>query len=161
MLDTLRQLSRRVRQHHAIEHATIHLLSERFNHRRFSGYSDPFGFTLHGAVTEPALRRAVSDALLRLQAGESELARHPNCGTNLVTTATLVTLAALLPGRRRNSLERFAMSLVLVMPALLLGGRLGMRLQGYTTLAEVNDRWLVDLYPVQLGNLQLYRVVFE
>ncbi len=161
MLDALRQLSRRVRQHHAIEHATIYILSERFSHRRFSGYSDPFGFTIYGEVDEQALRRAVNDALLRLQAGESDLARHPNCGTNIVTTAVLVTLAALLPGRRHNPFERFAMSLVLVMPALLFGGRLGMQLQHYTTLAEVNDRWLVELYPVQMGNLRLYRVVFE
>lgn len=161
MFAALQQLSRRVRQHHAIEHATIHLLSERFSHQRFTGYSDPFGFTIHGDVDEFALRRTVSDALLRLQTGESELARHPNCGTNIVTTAVLVTLAALLPGRRRNALEHFAMSLVLVMPAMLLGGRLGMRLQRYTTLAEVNDRWLVDVYPFTIGKVRLLRVIFE
>lgn len=161
MFAALQQLSRRVRQHHAIEHATIHLLSERFSHQRFTGYSDPFGFTIHGDVDEFALRRTVSDALLRLQTGEGELARHPNCGTNIVTTAVLVTLAALLPGRRRNPLEHFAMSLVLVMPAMLLGGRLGMRLQRYTTLAEVNDRWLVDVYPFTIGKVRLLRVIFE
>src|SRR4051812_5842427 len=93
-MSNISMLLLRTRQHHAIEHATIHMLAERFPRQPFSGISDPLGFTLYGNVSEESARRAVGDALLRLQAGQSELAIHPNCGTNLATTGLLVTLIA-------------------------------------------------------------------
>ena len=92
---------RRTRQHHAIEHATIHLLTARFPGQRFSGLSDAFGFTIYADVDEMDLRRAVDDAILRMRAGEAGLAIHPNCGTNLATSALLATGAALIGSRRR------------------------------------------------------------
>ncbi len=70
MIDQLTDLVQRTRQHHGIEHATIHILTARHPGKRFSGLSDPLGFTILGDVGEPDLRRAVGDALLRLQAGE-------------------------------------------------------------------------------------------
>ena len=42
-----------------------------------------------GDLSPENIRRAVADAMLRLQAGESNLAIHPNCGTNLATTSIL------------------------------------------------------------------------
>jgi hypothetical protein len=158
----LTDLIRRTRQHHAIEHATIHLLAARIPAQRFSGYSDPLGFTIYGEVEEEELRRVVSDALLRLQAGEDQLAIHPNCGTNLATSAVLVTLAGVITGSGRRSFwERFATALVFVLPALVLARPLGAHLQRYTTLAEVADRWLAEIRPVQVGNARAYRVLFE
>jgi hypothetical protein len=100
MLATLSALIRNTRQHHAIEHAALHLLSTRVSGRRMAGVSDPFGFTIVGAPDAEIVRRAVSDAMLRLQAGDRHLAIHPNCGTNLATTALLVTVAALVGGQR-------------------------------------------------------------
>src|SRR5689334_5185254 len=91
----LKEGAKRVRQHHAIEHATLHILSERFPQSTFAGYSDPLGFLIFGPVDSYGLRRAVGDAMLRLQAGESQLAIHANCGTMFATTAMLTALAAL------------------------------------------------------------------
>lgn len=162
MFTTLTDLVRRTRQHHAIEHATIHLLTERVPQQRFSGYSDPAGFTLYGATPEAVVRQAVADALVRLQAGESSLALHPNCGTNLAVTALLVTLATLIGGSgRRPWLDRFVTALLCVLPALVLARPLGYRAQGYTTLADVADRWVSEIRPVQIAGKQAYRVLFE
>jgi len=162
MLTLLSDLVRRTRQHHAIEHATIHMLSARYPRRRFSGYSDPMGFTIYGEVDEIYLRRAVGDALLRLQAGERGLAIHPNCGTNLVVTALLVTLASLSAGQaRRSILERFALTLLFTIPALVFSRPLGYRAQSYTTLSDVGDRWVAEIRPIQIGQFQAYRVLFE
>lgn len=162
MIKILTDLVRRTRQHHALEHATIHLLTQRVPHQQFSGYSDPLGFTLYGTVAEEILRRAVGDALVRLQAGEKELALHPNCGTNLSATALLVTLAALIGGRgKRPFFDRFATTLFFVLPMLLLARPLGYHLQGYTTLADVADRWLLEIRPVQVAGKRAYRVLFE
>ena len=86
----------RIRRNHGLEHATIHVLSE--GHKRFSaqGNSDHRGFHLniYGDVTEEEVAAAVAEAHRRLRAGERQLAVHPNCGTVLVTTAVLATLAA-------------------------------------------------------------------
>lgn len=162
MVEELIHLLYRTRQHHAIEHATLHvLLSKRADQKVLSGYSDPFGFTIFGATDEESVRRGVGDALMRLQAGEKRLAIHPNCGTNFVTTALLVTLTALATTRRPNRFERFALTLIWVLPMLVAGKALGMRLQQYTTCAEVSDRWVTEVVPVTIGTMRAYRVLFE
>jgi hypothetical protein len=65
-----------------IEHATLTLLAERYPGRRLAGYSDPAGFSSLTDLPQPAVRRALTDALARLRAGEARLAVHPFCGTN-------------------------------------------------------------------------------
>jgi hypothetical protein len=162
MITALHTTIRRTRQHHAIEHATLTILAQRFPGRRMLGYSDPLGITLLADIPEEAVRRALSDAMLRLQAGEAHLAIHPNCGTNLLATAILVTLAAMLGGasQRKGGLNHFTRALIFVLPTLVIGPSLGLRLQRYTTLAEISDRWLKELYPLELGGLRGYRINF-
>ncbi len=87
---------RRIRQNHALEHATITILSERVPNLSVSARSSSDGFIVFGDVDLGELRRASDDALRRLQAGEAELAIHPNCGTNLAVGVSLVTLGTLL-----------------------------------------------------------------
>ncbi|MBK8046544.1 MAG: hypothetical protein IPK16_05080 [Anaerolineales bacterium] len=159
MIVNVQDAIRRTRQHHALEHATLHILAGRFPGRRMAGYSDPGGFTLFGNLTEDAVRRGVSDALLRLQAGESGLAIHANCGTNLAVTGVLATLAVLLgsAGRQRDPLGRFTGGLLFVLPALVVSQPLGLRLQQYTTLASVSDRWVKGIRPITLAGIGLSR----
>jgi len=162
MLTLLSALLRRTRQHHALEHATIHLLAASNPNVSLAGWSDPLGFTLFGDVETEDVWRAVRQALLRLQAGEAALARHPNCGTNLATTVVLVTAAALLGsrGKQRPLSSRITTTGFLVMAALFVSAPLGMHLQGYTTLADVSDCWLwnVEMLPAPRG--QVHRVTF-
>jgi hypothetical protein len=162
LLTLLRDGIRRTRQHHAIEHATLHLLAERFPQRTFAGYSDPLGFIVYGQVDSYGLRRAVADAMLRLQAGESHLAIHPNCGTMLASTGLLVAIAALIGGAgQRTVMGRFTGMLMWVVGALLVSKPLGLRLQRYTTLADIADRWLVEVRPLSTGKIPVQRVIFE
>src|SRR5260370_7187649 len=74
---------RRVRQNHALEHATITILSNTVPDLRVSARSTSRGFTVFGDVDLGQLRRALDEALRRLQAGQAERAIHPNCGTTL------------------------------------------------------------------------------
>lgn len=88
-----------VRQVHALEHATVWILGgtpKQTPYRtvtqdddRFGGRSTAAGFYLFGDVTTAALHHAVHKALHRLVTGESHLAVHPRCGTNLAVTLTL------------------------------------------------------------------------
>lgn len=162
MLTSLTHILRHTRQHHALEHATIHLLAASHPYVSLAGWSDPLGFTLFGDVATEDVWQAVRQALLRLQAGEAALARHPNCGTNLATTVVLVTAAALLGngGKQRSLSSRITTTGLLVMAALFVSNPLGMRLQGFTTLADVSDRWLVNVEKVSTPRGQIHRVTF-
>jgi hypothetical protein len=165
MLTTVTDAVRRIRQHHAIEHATLHLLANRLPGRRMAGYSDAGGFTIFGDLPLEQVRRAAADALLHLQAGERGLAIHPNCGTNLAVTGVLATAAALFGSQlaRKDSVPggRFATALLLVVPALIVAQPLGLRLQQYTTLASVGDRWIKSIRPLDLGGMPAFRVSFD
>lgn len=92
----LAQTLSRIQRNHGLEHATIHILSEK--HKNFSaqGNSDHRGFNLnvYGNIPEEAVHEAVLEAHRRMNDGEHQLSVHPNCGTVLLTTATMATLAA-------------------------------------------------------------------
>ena len=51
------------------------------------GISDAGGFWIYGEVATETLLLAAQEALKRLADGESALAVHPNCGTNLAVGA--------------------------------------------------------------------------
>jgi hypothetical protein len=73
----------KIRQVHALEHATLTILGASDPKQRFGGFSTDRGFFVYGAVEAGELLRAAHSALVRLNHGEPELAIHPQCGTNL------------------------------------------------------------------------------
>ena len=79
-----------LRQVHALEHATVWVLSQssgtataRADNDLLGGMSTDQGFYLYGRVNIAQLRQAVGEALQRIASGEWDLAVHPRCGTNL------------------------------------------------------------------------------
>ena len=88
--------TRRVRQNHALEHATFTVLARMVPNLNASARSSGNGFIIFGDVDLGVLRNALDEALARLLAGEAELAIHPNCGTNLAVGISLVTIGTLL-----------------------------------------------------------------
>ena len=129
----------RIRRNHALEHATIHVLSGRFPNKSFIGRSDPKGFFLYGDITRDEVRTAVDEALARLRRGDSHLAIHPNCGTNLVTSGLLAGSASFFAligiGNKnwRQRLERFPMAITFTMIALIIAQPLGKAVQKHIT----------------------------
>lgn len=96
-----------------------------------------------GALDPARVSVAAEEALERLQAGEAELAIHPNCGTNvavgLLFTALSWLLAVLLP-RPRARLSWAAMGVV---SAALLARPLGMVVQRHvTTLPDLRGVYI-------------------
>ena len=153
----------RVRRNHALEHATINVLTER--HKGFSaqGNSTPWGFHLniYGQVDEDKIAAAVEEAYTRLKAGEKKLALHPTCGTVLLTTATMATLAAQatfsLERRRQNQpfynlailLGALPVAILAVFVALIASRPLGMTLQArYTVDPELGDLRVTSIREV-------------
>jgi hypothetical protein len=136
-----------VRQVHALEHATIWLLSDgttanpasQHEQREVSlgGMSTEQGFYIYGAVTSMKLRQAVHSALLRLITGDWDLAVHPRCGTNLSVGMVIATGLALgvpwvLP---RNPLEQLLGIGLAATAAIHLAPELGSLAQRYLTTA--------------------------
>jgi DNA polymerase-3 subunit delta len=90
----------RVRRNHGLEHATLHILSQHSPKRPLAGHSDTRGFWVLGNVPTDEVQEAVAEAIRRMNAGEQNLAVHPNCGTNFVTSGICSTFRrrAQLPG---------------------------------------------------------------
>ncbi|MCB0020038.1 MAG: hypothetical protein KDE09_19745 [Anaerolineales bacterium] len=86
----------RIRRNHGLEHATIHVLSQKFKNFSAQGHSNHTGFFLniYGEVPESAVQDAVVEAHQRMKGGEHQLAVHPNCGTVLMTTGLMAAVAA-------------------------------------------------------------------
>jgi hypothetical protein len=127
---------RRTRRNHGLEHATVHLLSSRIRGLKIAGRSTDGGFILIGNVSTDEVKRAVHDALERMRRGEHSLAVHPNCGTNLVTTGTLTTLAGVISlrtDRKPLSADRIGWAVSLMTLAVLVSQPLGMDLQRHIT----------------------------
>ncbi|HVO43969.1 MAG TPA: DUF6391 domain-containing protein [Aggregatilineales bacterium] len=149
VLDT--DVVRRVRRVHGLEHATVHVLSGQIKRLSIAGRSDPEGFWLAGDVTTEQVERAAHEALDRMRAGEHDLAVHPNCGTSLLATGALTSLAAVVGsvGVRRGALDyvnRFSTVMLLMMGAVILSRPVGLQLQEhFTTLGEPGDLEIVGV----------------
>jgi hypothetical protein len=155
----------RIRRNHGLEHATLHVLSERFPRQSMAGHSDLNGFWLLGDLPTEDVHFAVKEALSRLQKGESFLAVHPNCGTNFVTSGALAGGAAFLAlfgaGRRtRDRLERLPMAISLATLALIIAQPLGMLLQqNVTTSGQPGELEVIGITPTHQGSMKAHRVL--
>ena len=129
---------RRIRQNHALEHATVTILSAKIANLRISARSSPQGFVIFGTVEIENVRVAAEEALARLQAGERELAIHPNCGTNVAVGISLAALSWLLTLTVMRPRTRWFSALLGVMTAGLAARPLGAVAQRHmTTLADL------------------------
>ncbi len=147
-LQLLGRLFQRTRQNHAVEHATVHILSQRYPGLEVMGRSTPAGFYIYGAVPTETLISAVTEALARLRAGESHLAVHPRCGTNLAVSSLVGGLVASLFLRRRRApwWEEFPQLLLALSAALLFSQPLAYNVQKHITT------------DAHIGNLHITRV---
>ncbi|NPA06154.1 MAG: hypothetical protein GXO54_01980 [Chloroflexi bacterium] len=153
----------RTRKNHALEHATIHVLSRQYPERFLAGHSDPKGFWLVGDVDTVAVEAAVHEALHRLRQGEHHLAVHPGCGTNYLALASMSALAGMLgfagTRRWRERWERFPLVMFLSVLGLLMGRPLGYWLQAsVTTDPDVRDLEVHKIWRAQRGRLPAHRV---
>lgn len=148
------------RRNHALEHATIHVLSNHFPGLTLAGHSNPTGFVLLGDLPVESVREAVVEALSRLQNGEHQLAIHDGCGTNYVATSSLAAIFGFMAmsGTRNNRerLQRMPWMMIFSMLAVILGLPFGRVLQkNVTTNPETGSLMLTDVYPLRQG---VYRV---
>ena len=134
-----------LRQVHALEHATVWMLSrlhatnfqDKADDLSLGGLSTERGFFLYGSVSQIQLKQAVKLALTKLQRGEWNLALHPRCGTNasvsaLLTTGAILTSYAVLP---KDPLSQLLGIGVAGMVTTWIAPDIGMSVQRYLTTA--------------------------
>ncbi|MBI3943645.1 MAG: hypothetical protein HY326_11585 [Chloroflexi bacterium] len=156
------------RRHHAVEHATIHILTRDYPYLQLIGRATNRGFLVYGEVPSEALKRATTEALIRLQSGEVGLAIHPRCGTNLAVTGLLAGglafLASLEPGSQKTA------STASRLPAMLLAGLIAVFLalplgplvqEKITTATDVGYLHLVDIQEQPVGRVPVHHVLLS
>jgi len=152
------------RRNHALEHATIHILSAKYPDRHMAGHSNPTGFFIIGNITTEDLKSAVREAWTRLRAGESKLAIHPGCGTNLATSMLMSGTMAWFPMSGAKSLRQrfwllpFAIGFGVL--GFALSRPLGPRLQEkVTTEANLGNLQIEDVISVSKSGVAVHRVI--
>jgi hypothetical protein len=150
-----------LRQHHAIEHATVTLIGRRAPGAQVVARSDLQGFIVYGNVETAMLRATAEEALARLQAGEAALAVHPNCGTNLATAGILSGLAAFVAGsgRNRSLWDRIPSAILGATLALIVAAPLGRWVQtNITTTDRVHGLNIASVTRITNGPMVRHRV---
>ncbi len=140
-----------VRQNHALEHATIVLLSRKFPEVRFSGISFAAGFFVFGEVPIEAILPTAQEALNLLRTTQPELAWHERCGTNLAVSGLLTGLSAMAVAKMRRPYNTANNVILASTAALILARPLGLKVQQYVTTQTPNSSMrLLDVRPIGL-----------
>jgi hypothetical protein len=152
------------RRNHALEHATLHVLAEKYPSRSMAGHSNPTGFFILGDFPTEDIQSAADQALTRLRAGESNLAIHAGCGTNFATTILLAgTLAWLVLRGAKSTLSRIIripFAVLFALLGVLISEPLGPIIQQkITTDAEMGNLQIVEVRPSLRGRLTAHRVI--
>lgn len=141
-------LGQRVRQNHALEHATIALLSPRHPKVVFTGRSIATGFYVWGKVDGAELRQTAEEALEILRTTDPEMAIHPRCGTNLAVAAVMAGLSAVMAGQIPPQRNRYSRGVLASLCALAVAQPVGFFVQRhYTTLTPKVTLRIIDVTP--------------
>ena len=166
----------RVRRNHALEHATMTVLSERKRGLRLVGRSSLWGFYVYGNAPTEELLSAAQEGLRRLRAGQRQMAIHPNCGTNLAAAGILAGLGAFLAlgglsmrnqvSRKKpgfwEQINRLSLACTAAMLGIVAARPLGPALQAHvTTQADVGDLRIVGVTREEKGSVVVHHVRTE
>ena len=157
----------RIRRNHGLEHATLSILARTHKGVPLAGHSNPNGFWVIGDVSTEALADAVVEAQRRLRAGERNLAVHPNCGTNFVTSgvfAGIAGAAAMLGAgpRTRDKIERLPLATLLATLALIVARPVGLLVQErITTTGDIGEMQVVEIQRATRGGIPALRVITQ
>lgn len=153
-----------IRRNHGLEHATLNILVQHYPYRQLAGFSFPDGFIILGDIPTDDLRETIIQALARMNNGERQLAIHPNCGTNFLTSGFVVgflTWLGLAGARsRRDKVERLPLVIALATLGFIASQPLGPEVQKrVTTSGDPEGLSIVDVFPIRFGRLSVHRVI--
>ncbi|NOZ71483.1 MAG: hypothetical protein GXP38_06155 [Chloroflexi bacterium] len=154
----------KTRRSHALEHATIHILSRMRPQISMAGRSSRDGFFIYGDISTETIKQAAQEAIDRMRSGEVQLAIHPNCGTNMLTTAMLTASATMLAsaGKRRHLLDRIPSGLLGAFAGVIAAQFLGPFLQErLTTNADLGPVQILEIKRREIGRRVVHWVQLQ
>jgi hypothetical protein len=120
-----------------------------------AGRSNSRGFYIYGDIPTDVVREAVQEAIDRISAGEHQLAIHPNCGTNMISSAVLAaggTMLATTSTKRRGLTEQIPAGVLGALFGVVLGQVVGLRLQAkVTTSTSFSYARIAEIQRKQMG----------
>lgn len=128
-----------VKQNHALEHATIVLLSRKYPEARLSGISFAAGFFVFGELPTEAILPIAEEALHLLRTSQPELAVHERCGTNLAVAGLLTGLSSMAVAKMRRPYSTANNVILASTAAIVLARPLGLTVQRYITTQTPNS----------------------
>ncbi len=154
--------NKRLRQNHALEHATINVIEEHYGKGLgLSGLAKENGFFIKGPVEPQLVEKAAAIGLERLKMGEHHLAIHDNCGTSMAMANFVSSAAFLILLFKTGAFNIFNVFIALII-ANLFGPLLGRVVQHVlTTSTDVSNVSIVgiDYNFVQPQGLLFFRPV--
>lgn len=157
-------LPMRVRNNHALEHATLHVLQEKGIKSPLGGISDMGGFWVYGDVATDVIFEASQEALTRLGNGENELAVHPNCGTNIAVSGLAAGSLAWISmigtgGKFGKKLRRLPIAVLMGLIGYQIARPYGPKLQEQiTTNADVHGLEIIEVIQHNIADRIVHRV---
>ena len=154
----------RTRRNHGLEHATLNLLARSHPGTAFAGHSDGSGFWILGNISSEELTKTIETALTKLKAGQSNLAIHKNCGTNLLVSGFAAGLAGTagligVGNKPRDKFERLPLVTLLSVLALILARPLGPIIQREITVsADPGDLKIIGITRFAMNGLPAHRI---
>ncbi len=135
----------RLRRNHALEHATINVIEEKFGPQPLVGLAREDGYSLRGPVHPQVIREAALMGLRRLAQGERWLALHRRCGTSMAAANLLAALVFFLLLFMTGQMTLVNLVLAFLI-ATLAGPLVGDRLQQYlTTRVDVSGMSILEV----------------
>ena len=149
-----------LRQNHALEHATISLLTKKLETNvRIIGKSTIDGFYIYGNVPSKAVREAATESLVRLKGGEHDLAVSPHCGTNIVTAGIMAGVACFIALGGKNRGQRLPLAIMMATGAIMASQPVGKAAQKYlTTSSSLSDVTIKRITRRGSGSRILYKI---
>jgi len=131
-------VNNKVRQNHALQHATIHVLERDLGIPQVEGMAYEDGFTLKGLAEPGVVYQAALKGLEKLKRGERDFAIHPKCGTTILVVNTIASVIFIAVLFLTGNLTIISVLVALVLAHLTgpFGGRL---VQRYITTNPVPD----------------------
>src|SRR5438552_726780 len=126
-------LGERLRQNHALEHATIAVLQEHDPRVRVIARSTSRGFKLYGTAGKAQVQAAAEKALARLGSGENRLAIARRCGTTVAIKVLVSTLSLWLSEFMRSPRQKLALGLATSFAIAVSAQPVGLLAQRYLT----------------------------
>jgi hypothetical protein len=153
-------VAERLRQNHALEHATMAILQQRDPAVRIIARSSPRGFRLLGTAGKEEVTTAVAEALERLRSGERALAIAPRCGTTVAVGVLVGTLGLWLNEFMRSPRQKILLGLATSAAIALSAQPVGLLAQRHiTTESRVGGLRVKEVRARMLGRKNLLEVL--